>query len=143
MAELTRLGKRKGPAPQAPAGREGQMNQVQLIGRLSADPELWRLRDGKEIAKLRLAVPRRDRDAEALFVDVVCFDSLAATCGAYLEKGRQVAVSGRLEHSVWKTDEGQRRERHEVIAGSVDFFARARSGEAAISNGDQPIEAAA
>ncbi len=100
------------------------MNNIQLIGRLTRDPELRSTNSGKAVANMRLAVSRRDRDADPVYVDVVAFDGLAETCGAHLEKGRQVAVSGRLDYQEWE-QEGSRRSKHEVIASEVDFLARA------------------
>ena len=70
------------------------MNTVALIGRLTADPDI-RPGEKHESASFRLAVPRRSSDKDAAdFVDIVTFDALAATCGEYLTKGRQVAVVG-------------------------------------------------
>ncbi len=39
-----------------------------------------------------------------------------------MAKGRQVAVSGRLEHQEWKAQDGSPRSRHEVIAEQVQFL---------------------
>ena len=119
------------------------MNSIQLIGRLTHDPES-RGGSGKEVCRLRVAVSRQGRDAEPIYVDVISFDALAKTCLEYLETGRQIAVEGRLEQSVWKTDDGSRRERHEVIARSIGFLARARARkEEPSENGSAPAQAAA
>ena len=99
------------------------MNQVQLIGRLTRDPELRSTKSGKPVASMRLAVSRRDREADPVYVDVVAYDALAKVCAEHLEKGRQVAVSGRLDYQQWE-HEGQKRSKHEVIAAEVDFLAR-------------------
>ena len=72
---------------------------------------------------MRLAVSRRDRDAAPVYVDVVAYDALAKVCAEHLEKGRQVAVSGRLDYQQWE-HEGQRRSKHEVVASEVDFLQR-------------------
>lgn len=101
------------------------MNTIQLIGRLTADPELRPLAENKSVANMRLAVPRRDRKAAPVYVDVVAYDGLAEICGKHLEKGRQVAVSGRLDYQQWE-HESSKRSKHEVIAAEVDFLARAQ-----------------
>ena len=101
------------------------MNSIQLIGRLTRDPELRSTKSGKPVANMRLAVSRRDRDAAPVYVDVVAYDALAEICGQHLEKGRQVAVSGRLDYQQWE-HEGSKRSKHEVIAAEVDFLARAQ-----------------
>jgi len=84
------------------------MNTVQLIGRLTKEPEA-REGNGHQVAALRLAVNGRDRSAAPDYVDVVAFDGLAKSCTDHLEKGRQVAVAGRLSHSEWEAEDGSRR----------------------------------
>ena len=101
------------------------MNSIQLIGRLTRDPELRSTKSGKPVANMRLAVSRRDRDAAPVYVDVVAYDALAEICAEHLEKGRQVAVSGRLDYQQ-SEQEGQKRSKHEVIAAEVDFLARSQ-----------------
>ena len=105
------------------------MNSITLTGRLTADPETRSARE-TDLARFRLALQRRrNRDGEdrgAVYVDVVTFGGLARSCGEHLSKGRQVAVSGRLEHDEWETDAGERRSRHKVIAEEVEFLARPR-----------------
>jgi len=103
------------------------MNTIQLIGRLTADPELRSLAEDKSVANMRLAVPRRDREAAPVYVDVVAFDKLADLCAKHLEKGRQVAISGRLEYSEWEAKDGTKRSKHEVIAYDVEFLAKAKA----------------
>ena len=96
------------------------MNTVSLIGRLTADPET-RAGEKTESATFRLAVPRRASE-DADFVDIVTFDKLAATCGEYLSKGRQVAVVGRLRLNEWVNADGERRSRLQVVADDVEFL---------------------
>ena len=55
-------------------------------------------------------------------MDVVTFDKLAATCGEYLTKGREVAVVGRLHLNEWTSREGERRSRLQVVADAVQFL---------------------
>lgn len=99
------------------------MNTIQLIGRLTRDPELRSTSGGKSVAEMRLAVPRRDRDAAPVYVDVVAYEGLADICAKHLDKGRQVAVTGRLDYREWEKD-GSKRSKHEVVAGEVDFLSR-------------------
>lgn len=39
-----------------------------------------------------------DRDAAPVSVDVVSYDKLAEVCAEHLEKGRQLAFTGRLDY---------------------------------------------
>ena len=104
------------------------MNSITLTGRLTADPEMRSTHSATAVTQYRLAVQRRrsreGEDRGAVYVDVVSF---AESCAQYLEKGRQVAVSGRLELDEWETDAGERRSRHKVVADEVEFLARPRA----------------
>jgi single-strand DNA-binding protein len=101
------------------------MNTIQLVGRLTREPELGATAGGKAVCDMRLAVPRRDRDADPVYVDLIAYDALAELCAEHLEKGRQVAVTGRLDYQEWEARDGSgRRSRHQVVAGEIDFLAR-------------------
>ena len=103
------------------------MNSIQITGRLTRDPELRSTKSGKQVANLRIAVSRREREAAPVYVDVVAFDKLAEVAAEHLAKGRQVAISGRLDYQEWE-HEGTRRSKHEVIASEVDFLAKPQQG---------------
>ena len=101
------------------------LDQVQLIGRLTRDPELGQTAGGKPVCDMRLAVPRRDREADPVYVDVIAYDVLAELCGEHLERGRQLAVTGRLDYQEWEARDGSgKRSKHSVVAAEVDFLAR-------------------
>lgn len=103
------------------------MNTVNLIGRLTADPELRFTNGGTPVCTLRLAVnrPRKDgQDQGAIFIDVVSFSRQAEAVAEHLAKGRQVAVSGRLEYRQWEANDGSAHSKHEIIANQVEFLAK-------------------
>jgi hypothetical protein len=94
------------------------VNSVILIGRLTADPQTH-AGEKHESATFRLAVPRKGTDG-ADFVDIVTFDTLAATCGQYLAKGREVSVVGRLHLNEWTSRDGEKRSRRaQALRGAV------------------------
>src|SRR5258705_1819173 len=101
------------------------MNSVALIGRLTAD-RATHGGEKHESATFRIAVPRPGSDW-ADFVDIVTFDKLAATCGEYLAKGREVAVVGKLRFNEWTSREGERRSRLQVVADAVQFLDKPRT----------------
>lgn len=104
------------------------LNVIVLIGRLTKDPELRYTSSGKAVATLRLAVDRGTTnpqgEKETDFIDVVVWERQAETVANYLQKGRLVAVQGRLQIRSYETQEGQRRERAEVVATTVRFLDR-------------------
>ena len=108
------------------------LNVVVLIGRLTRDPELRYTPTGKAVAHLRLAVDRNTTnpqgERETDFIDVIVWERQAETVANYLQKGRLVAVHGRLQIRSYETPDGQRRERAEVVASQVRFLDRAPDG---------------
>src|SRR4051812_18087177 len=118
--------------------RRIQMNSVNLIGRLTRDPEKRDASGDMSVVKLRLAIPRRKKNGEdqgAVFIDVTAFGKQADLCAEYLEKGRQIAVSGRLEYSEYRDADDTPRSRHEVIADNVQFLGGQQAGS------DEPADA--
>lgn len=104
------------------------LNTVVLIGRLTKDPELRYTSSGKAVATLRLAVDRGTTnpqgEKETDFIDVVVWERQAETVANYLQKGRLIAVQGRLQIRQYETQEGQKREKAEVVANQVRFLDR-------------------
>ena len=108
------------------------MNSVFLVGRLGADPEMRRTTAGKAVCNLRVATDKASKDGTKQEPDwhrVVVWDRQAETCERYLEKGRMVAVAGRLQHRSWEADNGEKKYVTEVVAHRVQFFGGARREE--------------
>ena len=101
------------------------LNRVVLIGRLTRQPELRITPNSVSVTTVTLAVDRRPSQTgqkEADFIDVVLFGKLAEVTCKYLDKGRLVAVEGRLQTRTFETKEGQRRKVVEVIADNIQFL---------------------
>jgi single-strand DNA-binding protein len=102
------------------------LNKVQLIGRLGADPETRYTPQGSAITKLRIATSRgwrtaegEDRD-ETEWTNVVAWNKLAEICAQYLRKGARVYIEGRLQTRSWDDQEsGQKRYMTEVVANDM------------------------
>ena len=98
------------------------MNNVSLIGNLATEVELKEVgAENKKVAGFLLAVDRSGKDADADFVWVKAWDRQAELCVQFLDKGRRVAVSGRLQSQSWEQD-GKRRSKVEVVATRVEFL---------------------
>lgn len=101
------------------------LNRVILIGRLTRQPELRITPGGTSVTTITLAVDRRPSQGgqkETDFIDVVLFGRLADVTCQYMDKGRLVAVEGRLQSRSWETKDGQKRKSWEVIADSIQFL---------------------
>jgi len=102
------------------------LNKVVLIGRLGADPELRYTPNGTAVCNFTLAVQRdytnSQGEREVDWVDIVVWRKQAENCANHLEKGRLVAVDGRMQVRYYETNEGQRRKVTEVVANNVTFL---------------------
>ncbi len=115
------------------------LSRVVLTGNLTRDPELRSTPSGTSVCSLRLACnTRRRQDGEWVdrpnYFDVTVWGAQAEGCATYLEKGRPVAVDGRLEWREFEDREGARRQAVEIVADSVQFLSTqngARPGAAA------------
>ena len=105
------------------------INRVVLTGNLTADPELRSTPGGTSVARLRLAVNTRRRNASTgeweekpNYFDVTVWGAQAENCDRYLAKGRPVAVDGRLEWREFEARDGGKRQAVEIIAETVQFL---------------------
>lgn len=94
---------------------------MQLIGRLTRDPEANHTTSGTAVTTFRLAIDRPGRKG-ADFVTVKTWERLADVTAEHLVRGRRVAVQGRLAHEEWTASDGRRAERLTVVADHVEFL---------------------
>ena len=104
------------------------LNNVVLIGNLTRDPELKYIPSGLPVCTLRLAVnrsfPNSQGEIETDYFNVVVWRNQAEKCAEYLVKGRQIAVTGRLQSRSWEAADGQKRNSVEIVADRVVFLGR-------------------
>ncbi len=102
------------------------MNKAILMGRLTKDPELrYTNANNTPVCSFTLAIDRRfksqSEERQADFIPVVAWGKTAEFCSNYFRKGRQVAVSGRIQTRSWDDNEGKRHYTTEVVAEDVYF----------------------
>ena len=114
------------------------MNSVVLIGRLARDPELsYTPSNQTAVCKFTIAVdrPRRNgEDAGADFIRITVWGRQAETCDRYLSKGRQVAISGRIQTGSYKNREGVTVYTTDVVADRVEVLGQGQGGNAGNTN---------
>lgn len=109
------------------------MNNVILIGRLTADPELrYTPSNQTPVARFTLAVDREGRqqgqERQADFIRITVWGRQAETVNQYLSKGRQVAVNGRIQTGSYRNREGATVYTTEVVANRVEFLGSGNGG---------------
>lgn len=100
------------------------MNNIQLIGRLTATPELKQTNSGLHYCKFCIAVERVSKDKKTDFINCSAFDKKAEVIAEYCNKGDQIGISGSLE--INKTDKGTF---HNVNVWTVDLLSNKSSGK--------------
>lgn len=79
------------------------MNTVNLIGRLTRDPDIRHTQSGHTVARFTLAV-NAGRDREANFIPCQAWDKTAEVIEKYITKGRQIGVVGSLKSGKYEKD---------------------------------------
>ncbi len=110
-------------------------NKVLLMGNLTRDPELRFTASGTAVASFGIAVNRKyksgdDWKEDVCFVDITVWGKQGENCTEYLNKGSGVFVEGRLNMQSWETQDGQKRNKLEVVANVVQFLGKSGSGKA-------------
>ncbi|MGL4107238.1 single-stranded DNA-binding protein [Clostridium sp. LP20] len=98
------------------------MNNINLIGRLTKDPELrFAQGSGTAVARFSLAVTRKFKKDETDFINCVAFGKTAETISQYVTKGRQLGVSGSLRTGSYDAQDGTKRYTADVAVESFTF----------------------
>ena len=119
------------------------MNRVDLVGRLTRDPELRHTNSGRAVCQLSLAINRtftnQNGEREADFINVVIWDKQAENVAKYLTKGRLVAVEGRIQTRNYDNNEGKKVYVTEVVALSVQFL-ESKGSNTNVNNSSNPFD---
>ena len=102
------------------------MNSVNLIGRLTADPEIrYTQTTNIMLAQFNLAVNRAyvkpEDEQKADFITILAWNKTAEFCSKYFKKGQQVGVTGRIETGSYDDKDGKRVYTTKIVAEHVYF----------------------
>ncbi len=101
------------------------LNSVIMMGRLTADPELRQTPQGVSVCSFSIAVDRdfakEGGDRQTDFFDVVAWRNRAEFVSRFFQKGRMIAVQGRMETRVYDDKNGVRRKAYTIVADNVYF----------------------
>jgi single-strand DNA-binding protein len=120
------------------------MNRVELIGRITRDPELRYTSSNIATTRFTLAVNRpfqgQNGEQGTDFINVVVWRKQAENVSKYVSKGSLVAVEGRIQTGSYERD-GQRVYTTDVVADSVQFLetkaqSQNRGGDADVTPAD-------
>lgn len=100
-------------------------NKVQLIGNLGNAPEIINLDSGKKLAKFSLATNENYKNAqgekqtETQWHNIVAWNKTAELVEKYVEKGKEIAIEGKLTSRSYEDKDGNKRYVTEVIVSEL------------------------
>lgn len=123
------------------------MNTVNLIGRLTKDPELRYSPSGMAICKFTLAVNRdftnQNGEREADFITCTAFKKTAENLSNYQTKGSRIGVVGRIQTGSYEGQDGKRVFTTDVMVDRIEFL-DSKNQSSSLNNSHQqfnePIE---
>ena len=102
------------------------MNRVNLVGRITRDPELRRSANGNAYVFFTVAVnrimPNAQGERVADFINCVVFNKAAENLANFIRKGALLGIEGRLQTRSVQGQDGVNRTVMEVVCDNVSFL---------------------
>ncbi len=114
------------------------MNCINLIGRLTRDPELKMTPNGKSVCSFSIAVqrPYKNKDTNEYdvdFINIQTWESHAEFVSRYFRKGQRIGITGALRVNSYTDKYGNPATWTFVIADGIDFADGKQTGTATAS----------
>jgi single-strand DNA-binding protein len=100
-------------------------NKVQLIGNLGNTPEVIILDSGKKLAKFSIATNESYKNAqgekvtETQWHNLIAWNNTAEIVEKYLEKGKEIAIEGKLTSRSYDDKDGNKKYITEVVVNEL------------------------
>jgi single-strand DNA-binding protein len=110
-------------------------NRVTLIGNLGQDPDIKTLDSGKKVAHFTLATNDVYKNGEGQKIEettwhnIVAWNGLAEIAEKYLNKGKEVAVDGKLVYRSYEDKKGVTRYITEVVLNELLLLRSSAKGQ--------------
>ena len=120
------------------------LNNITLMGRLTADTELRQTQSGTATTRFTVAVGRdftpQGQERQADFIDIVVWRQAADFVCKYFQKGSMIAVDGTLQSRNYKDKQGNSRTAVEVVANHISFAGPSKKpgGKSVDDGGEAP-----
>jgi single-strand DNA-binding protein len=105
------------------------MNRVDLIGRITRDPEVKTSQGGKSYCRFTIACDRnrggQNGQTQADFISCICWDQSADFLGRNARKGALISVEGMIQTGSYQNQQGQTVNTFDVAAQRVQLIANA------------------
>lgn len=101
------------------------LNKVQIIGNLTAEPEVRETPNGQKVATFSVATNRKWKDASGMlqeeveYHNCVAWRGLADIAEQYMHKGKKVYIEWYLKTRSWDDASGTKRYKTEIVSDNV------------------------
>ena len=101
------------------------LNRIDIMGRLTKDPELRVTQNGTNVASFTVAVDRDIKSADGTkqtdFINCVAWRQTGEFINKYFKKGSMIVLTGRLQIRSYQNSNGENRTAAEVVVDSCYF----------------------
>lgn len=99
------------------------MNKVQLIGRLTKDPELRYTKSNIAVANYTIAVnDGYGEKQQTQYINISTWGKSGEFVSKYFKKGQAIAIVGRLNNNNYEDKNGNKRYSIEVVTEDIEFI---------------------
>lgn len=101
------------------------MNKVELVGRLTKDPEIRLTANQTQFCQFTIAVDRKFKDAngqrQADFINCLAWKNTAVFIQNYFKKGNRIGLVGNIQTRNYEDQNGQKHFITEVVVDEAEF----------------------
>lgn len=105
------------------------VNETVLVGRITQDPKVAELENGKKVCNITVAVPRsyknENGEYDTDFIKCTMWSGIAENTSEYCKQGDLIGIKGRIQTRVIDKD-NSKQTIQEVIAERVTFLAKSK-----------------
>ena len=103
-------------------------NSVRLIGRVGNNPEVKNFDGGKKVATLTLATnevyynDKNEKVENTQWHNLIAWGKVAEIIEKFVEKGKEIAIEGKLTYRTYDDKEGNKRYVTEIVINEIVMF---------------------
>src|SRR5437016_6943006 len=103
------------------------VNQIMIVGNVGVVPELSYGQNNVPFCRFSVAVNEQwktdgEKREKVIWFPVIAFNGLAETCANYIDRGRLVAIQGRVQTRDYEDRAGTKHQVMQVVADKVTFL---------------------
>ena len=110
------------------------VNQITIVGNVGSAPELIYGQNNVPFCRFSIAVNEQwktdgEKRERVTWFPVIAFNALSEVCANYVDRGRLLAIQGRVQTREYDDREGTKHQVMQVVAEKVTFLGAAKREE--------------